>query len=161
MEKIYYDTSAILYGFLTPEDYSRLNKPTGTDEEKIWKRTTILELVTNEDTVHLISDHMLNEASHVLSTKYKQKMPDVSANIDYLANLPGEGTLSCDYETLLQARAIKDKTNYSWYDSVHIALALYADANILYAEDMHHCDRIAVKGVGEITILNPFKNRCP
>jgi|GEM_PF-1133473 len=160
MEKIYYDTSAILYGFLTEKDYSRLKKPSGTDEEKQRKRKIILEfLVSGQDI--LISDHMLNEAFHVLSTKYKQEMPDVSANIDYLANLSGKGTLSCDYETLLQARAIKDKTNYSWYDSVHIVIALYAGANILYAEDMHHCDRIAVKGVGEITILNPFKKRCP
>jgi predicted nucleic acid-binding protein len=46
---------------------------------------------------------------------------------------------------------IKEKTKFSWYDSLIIAGALEADCEILYSEDLQHSQNIQ-----GLVIVNPF-----
>jgi len=56
-------------------------------------------------------------------------------------------------ETVINALKIKQKYQYSYYDSLIISTALQNDCNILYSEDMHNHHLIENK----LTIINPFK----
>ena len=54
--------------------------------------------------------------------------------------------------TLYQsAFSIKEKTKFSWYDSLIIAGALEAECEILYSEDLQHSQKIQ-----GLVIRNPF-----
>ena len=50
-----------------------------------------------------------------------------------------------------QALQIKERWQYSWYDSLIVTAALQANCTILYSEDMHHGHLI-----NQLTITNPF-----
>lgn len=49
------------------------------------------------------------------------------------------------------ALALQNRWHYSFYDSLIIAAALYANCKTLYSEDLHHQQVIE-----SLTILNPF-----
>lgn len=56
-------------------------------------------------------------------------------------------------EMLLQASDLRKKHLFSFWDSLIVASALMANAQILYSEDMHH--NLLVEG--KLRVMNPFE----
>lgn len=58
-------------------------------------------------------------------------------------------------DTVRKANTVKNKYNYSFYDSLIIAAALDCDCNILYSEDMQDGQVIE----NRLKIVNPFNDK--
>ena len=54
---------------------------------------------------------------------------------------------------LLKASALREQYTFSFWDSTIVSSALYADASVLYSEDMQ--DGLVVEN--RLRIINPFK----
>ena len=59
---------------------------------------------------------------------------------------------SISFDTVKSAFYIKERYNYSWWDSLVLASALENDCKIIYSEDMRHGQVIE----NTLEILNPF-----
>ena len=55
-------------------------------------------------------------------------------------------------KTISQCLKVKEKYNYSWWDSLVIASALANSCKIIYSEDMQHLQKIE----NSLTLINPF-----
>ncbi|WP_207797720.1 PIN domain-containing protein [Aliarcobacter cryaerophilus] len=53
----------------------------------------------------------------------------------------------------IRASELREKYNFSYYDSIIVSAAIIANCNILYSEDMQH--ELIVEN--RLQIINPFK----
>ncbi len=119
---------------------------------------------SKEETKRIIAKRLIQENSIVIST---QVINEVSSNLLKKHKLD-EGTLlnliasfyskyqviSFNLNILESASNLRNKYHLSFWDSLIIACALAANANILYSEDMQ--DGLIVNK--QLTIINPFKS---
>ena len=97
-----------------------------------------------------ISLQVLNECSNVLSRK-RQWQPEVIAEtLDKM--LKFVSVEPSDVASVRSAWRLQARYRFSYFDSLIIAVALAADCNILFSEDMQHGQVID----GRLTIINPF-----
>jgi len=98
-----------------------------------------------------ISIQVCNEVSNILMKKYKFSPQEVK---NILKEILKNTTLNqIDNNTIFDALDIKDRYNFSYYDSLILSSAKNLDCNILYSEDMQNNQQI-----DNLTIINPFKN---
>ena len=99
----------------------------------------------------IISTQVMNEFINVVLKKNYLSLTQVQIAVEVFRN---------DFEIILlkpthisQALDIKQRLNYSYWDSLIIVTALASGVSTLYSEDMHHNQAID----GQLTIINPFK----
>ena len=116
----------------------------GNDEEK---RKRSIELISCHP---VISVQVLNETVNTLIRKFSMPIDDIKAIIKPLTL---ESTVKPLTENIhFSALTIKERYQFSFYDSLIIASALEAGCDILYSEDMQH-KQIIDK---QLQIINPF-----
>lgn len=121
---------------------------------------TIYSLCKNSSKAHLAAPLFLNsptvftqvlsETANIASKRLGLSIADIRRLILWL-----EAT--CQIElislpTINTALDIRERYQFSWYDSLIIAAALESNCNILYSEDMQHGQLIN----GSLRIVNPF-----
>jgi predicted nucleic acid-binding protein len=132
---IFVDSNVWLYGLLLPPH------PT--------KRQRALELCATPEIC--VSSQVVNE----VLANYRKKQPAAEADIRNILNefyseyLVLE-ILQSDIQT---ASELREEYRFSYWDSLIVATALRANAEILYSEDMQ--DGLIIHG--RLTIRNPFR----
>ena len=99
----------------------------------------------------ILSVQVLNETANTLLRKFKMPVQDVQTITKALAK-------ECKIEPLTEnthvlALEIKQRYQFSLYDSLIIAGALIAQCNVLYSEDMQHEQIIN----DQLKVINPFR----
>jgi predicted nucleic acid-binding protein len=119
-----------------------------TDDEPA-KQQEALDIANGSST--FISTQVLTELSNTLKKKFKldwkvieNVISEVNSGFNIYINKP---------VTVERACQIAGKYRYSFYDSLIIAAALYANCKTLYSEDMQDGQVID----NSLIILNPFK----
>ncbi len=112
--------------------------------------TQVRKIVVSQFESIVVSTQILGELYHVLTRKNLTSPPEAKAIIlEMITNFP---ILEIDTTKVLQALDINARYGYSYWDSLVIATALWANCHILYSEDMHHQQVVEDK----TQIINPF-----
>ena len=111
------------------------------------KRRRSIELMSE---CPVISVQVLNETANILIRKFLMPMQDIQANMNRIANECSVALLT--EKTHFSALTIKERYQFSFYDSLIIAAALEASCDVLYSEDMQHGQIIE----NNLKIINPF-----
>ena len=132
-DKIYLDSNILVYLF--------------SDDEPE-KQQIARKLVHGHSCITGINN--LNEMNCVLVQKKKLSVEKTRLALDYVVR---------DVEiaffrltTLRETLRIMERYNYSYFDSLVIAMALESNCKMLYTEDMHHGQILEQR----LTIWNPF-----
>jgi predicted nucleic acid-binding protein len=138
-DKIFFDTNIIVYVF---------------DKEDARKNKTAINLLDsfyfNEN--YLISTQVLLEFCNVA---YRKMKPALSGDeIDkFISSFSDEKIALIDKGTIKKAIQVKEQYQFSFWDSLIIATALFSGCNKLYSEDMTDGQIIE-----DLVIYDPFKN---
>ena len=97
-----------------------------------------------------ISTQVLQEFCNVAHKKFSPKDIDLETALSEIESMVSIHDNTID--TMRKANTVKNKYNYSFYDSLIIAAALDCDCNILYSEDMQNGQVID----NRLKITNPF-----
>lgn len=113
-------------------------------------------MVTENDT--FLSIQVINETlSNLLSGKKpelkKLNEEEIKEILHYLFS-PPRILVEVNKETHLKASEFRAKLQFSYWDSLIVAAALFSGSEILYSEDMH--DGLVVEQ--RLKIINPFKD---
>ena len=97
-----------------------------------------------------ISTQVINEVSSNLIKKLKFPNNDISEFVEdcYLRYSVVDFTKNI----FIKASELREKYNFSYYDSLIVSSALLSHCSTLYSEDMHHGLIIEE----QLTIINPF-----
>ncbi len=133
-DKVFIDTNILIY-FATD---------TGA------KRDIINEKL-GECEINFISIQILNEFNNTCLRKGLLHFEEIEFSVKEYSEMFNVAILNV--ETVANALKIKQKYQYSYYDSLILSTALQNDCTILYTEDMQHLQRIDDK----LTIINPFQ----
>lgn len=132
---VFIDTNLWLYAFLDTGDSD--------------KSTRAKELF--EETEPMLSVQVINEICVNLIKKARFSEEQISALIEsFYEKYP---IVEVDESILLNASQLRREYSFSFWDSLVVACALAANAEILYSEDMQN--GLVIRGM--LTILNPFK----
>ena len=93
-----------------------------------------------------------NELSNVWFRKFNLDSIKIEEHLDNI-ELVCDEILSINRATINSALAIKNRYNFSYYDSLMLASALEGNCNIIFTEDMSDGQIIN----NSLTIKNPFK----
>lgn len=99
----------------------------------------------------VISTQVMNEFINVVLKKRYLTLAQVQIAVEVFIN--DFDIIVLTTEHIAQALKIKQRLNYSYWDSLIVATALSSGVVTLYSEDMHHSQIID----GQLTIVNPFK----
>ncbi|OKH17506.1 PIN domain-containing protein [[Limnothrix rosea] IAM M-220] len=139
--KAFIDTNIFLYRVLqNPKD----------DPIELARKQAIATEITNSQNL-TISTQVINETSANLIKKGKFKEEAVRQFINALYRRYQIAQL--DSATFLRASHLRQNYSFSYWDSLIVASALEAKAEILYSEDMQH--ELIVDN--QIQIINPFQ----
>lgn len=113
------------------------------------------QLITENDT--FLSIQVINETlSNLLSGKKPElkKLDEeaIKEILHYFFSSP-RFLVEMNKETYLKASELRTKSQFSYWDSLIVAAALFSGSEILYSEDMH--DGLVVEQ--SLKIINPFK----
>jgi len=133
-DKVFIDTNILIY-FATD---------TGVKRDIINQKLADCEF-------NFISIQVLNEFSNTCFRKGLLQPDEIEFSVMEYADMFNVAILNV--ETIINALKIKQKYQYSYYDSLIIATAIQNDCNILFSEDMHNQHLIENK----LKIINPFK----
>ena len=129
------DTNIWIYGFLPDQDF---------------RKHRIAKEITQRDDV-LVSQQVVAEVSNALIRKAKVPESRIREIIaDFEENFH---PLVLETEHYLQASRLRERYNFSHWDSLLITAALELGASIFYSEYMQ--DGLVVDGT--LTIRNPFR----
>lgn len=138
--EFFIDTNVLVYMFDKQEH----------DKRNTAQRLVQHALVTNQG---MISYQVAQEFLNVALRKFKGPLLDHKSR-DFLDRVL---TPLCKVYPSMplyqEALRIHQRWKFSFYDSLIIASAIHANAELLYSEDMQHGQRIE-----SITLINPFKN---
>lgn len=103
----------------------------------------------------LMSAQVLNECAHVLRRKLRHDWIDI---VKFIERLTLTGTVrAITVETTRRGLQLAERYRFSVWDSMIVASALEAGAEVLWTEDMH--DGLVVDG--QLRIANPFVDLTP
>lgn len=136
-----FDSNIWLYLFLTD---------TNSDSSEEVRKHHIAKNITNADN-NIISIQVINEVCAVLLRKAKVSEIRIKQIIQEFYD--GCIVIEINHFIIIKASELRTNYNFSFWDSLIIASALFSGANILYSEDMQ--DGLIVDN--QLTILNPFK----
>ncbi|NOS84215.1 MAG: PIN domain-containing protein [Ignavibacteria bacterium] len=130
-DKVFLDTNILIYSF---------SKDKGEIIQSIINTTPYLQ----------ISTQVLNE---FINASLRKNILTVSEVIEHCKNYISSYNLALIFPTTINyALEIKNKYQYSYYDSLIVSTAIESDCEILYTEDLQHNQIIEDK----LTIINPF-----
>ena len=132
-DKIYLDTNILVYLF--------------SDDEPE-KQQIARKLVCGHSCITGINN--LNEMNCVLVQKKKLSFAKTGLALDYVIRDVEIGLIRLS--ALREALRIMERYNYSYFDSLVIAMALENNCTMLYTEDMQHGQVVEKR----LTIWNPF-----
>jgi len=136
IEKVFIDSNIFIYAY------------TGDDERKhSVARDLLRNNVLNNEII--ISVQILNEFYSVLA-RFKYPHNEIKSCMDEI--IEQVKVLPLELETIKRCIFIKEKYNYSWWNSLVLASALENDCAILYSEDLQSNQIIENK----LRIVNPF-----
>jgi predicted nucleic acid-binding protein len=98
----------------------------------------------------VISTQVLSETANVASKRLAQSASEIRKLISSLETICRVEIISL--VTIHTALEIRERYNFSWYDSLIVASALEAECDILYSEDMQNGQVIN----DSLRIVNPF-----
>lgn len=141
-DRCFLDTNILVYLFDTSEPNKR---------EKVKKLFTKLQ----KGRQGCISFQVVNEFIVIASQKITHPIPldQIKGRLLFLQKSLHISPLY--FETSLQAIELKQRYQYSFWDSLIIASALENNCSLLYSEDIQHKQVIE----GKLTIFNPFYKR--
>jgi len=132
-DKVLLDSNIILYGF---------------GREKI-KKEIVKNLIRERP---LLTTQVINEVLNVLIKKFNFSIDEVKEVLNFLRTKTE--IILVNLYTIDIALTVKERYNFSYWDSLIIASALENGCRILYTEDMQHGQVIEKT----LTIKNPFFN---
>ncbi|HEY9701808.1 MAG TPA: PIN domain-containing protein [Allocoleopsis sp.] len=140
-QTIFLDSNIWLYRFLADQD--------SNPQEDARKRQIAVSLTNLKNIV--VSPQVINEVCSVL----KRKVHLSESQIFQLIEEFEQQCLVIDLTTSILKKSSQLRTNYnfSFWDGLIVASALFSGANILYSEDMQ--DGLIVDN--QLTIINTFK----
>ncbi|MBF2055951.1 MAG: PIN domain-containing protein [Cyanobacterium sp. T60_A2020_053] len=119
-----------------------------TNDKEENKRILAKQLIQEKEIV--ISTQVVNEVSFNLFKKHKL---DESSILNLINSFYNRYQIIQFNQNIYElASNVRGKYCFSFWDSLIIASALFADVNIFYSEDMQHKLTIEKK----LTIINPF-----
>jgi len=132
-DSIFLDSNIFLYAFSTKD---------------LTKQKTASLLVIKPMT---ISTQVINEVSNNLLKKLQFSNDDIAVFVEdcYIRY----SIIDFTKNIFTKASELREKYNFSYYDSLIVSSALLSHCTILYSEDMH--DGLVVEN--HLTIVNPFK----
>ena len=134
--KNFIDTNIFLYAHLDNE-FEKHNKA-----KFLFENTLIGQKV-------IISVQIVNEFYSAMS-KYKYSHDEI---VKFVSEISAKTNIqNISFDTSNKAFYIKDKYQYSWWDSLVLASALESGCEIIYSEDMQHGQIIE----NTLKIANPF-----
>ena len=136
-DKIFLDTNILIYLFST---------------EDIFKQKVAKNLISEDyrNSTVVWSTQIIQEFFNVSTKKLGSDPLAVKKSIKRLDYFE---LVTVNFEMILEAIDLKILYKYSFWDSLVIAAALFANCDILFSEDMQHN-----QSVNGIRIINPFKN---
>jgi predicted nucleic acid-binding protein len=137
-DKVFFDTNIFVYAYTSNEDH---------------KHNRALELFVKLKKANMcscISSQVLNEFYAVETIKYKLEHSEVIGYVKAMSN--NFFVFAVTRDTSLYALSLKEKYQYSWWDSLVLASALENGCQIVYSEDMQHGQTIE----NSLKIINPF-----
>lgn len=134
--KIFIDTNILIY------------RVYGTADQQL----KIAEILERTDNPVILSTQVLKEFTNVSIKKKLNK--NVSELKGHLSQIEKSFQVTeVSVKTILSALEVKEKYQYSFYDSLILASALENKCDFLYSEDLQHAQIILKK----LHIVNPFK----
>jgi len=132
-DSIFLDSNIFLYAFSTKD---------------LTKQKTASLLVLKPLT---ISTQVINEVSNNLLKKLQFSNDDIAVFVEdcYIRY----SIIGFTKNIFTKASELREKYNFSYYDSLIVSSALLSHCTTLYSEDMH--DGLVVEN--HLTIINPFK----
>jgi len=132
-DSIFLDSNIFLYAFSTKD---------------LTKQKTASLLVLKPLT---ISTQVINEVSNNLLKKLQFPNDDIAVFVEdcYIRY----SIIDFTKNIFIKASELREKYNFSYYDSLIVSSALLSHCTTLYSEDMH--DGLVVEN--HLTIINPFK----
>ncbi|WP_428355110.1 PIN domain-containing protein [Methyloprofundus sp.] len=112
------------------------------------KRQRSIELISGHP---FISVQVLNETANILIRKFLMPVNDIQVIMKRIAS-ECKVTLLTE-EIHFSALSVKERYQFSFYDSLIVASALEASCDILYSEDMQHGQIIE----NRLKIASPFE----
>jgi len=98
----------------------------------------------------LISPQVVNECASVLRRKFAHDWAAITAFIDHVIMVTSMTPMTLD--TSKRGFALAARYGFSVWDSMIVAAALEAEADVLWTEDLH--DGLVVEG--RLRLINPF-----
>jgi predicted nucleic acid-binding protein len=133
-DKFFLDTNILLYAF-------------GKDD---YKKRIAKELIRQR---LIISVQVINEICNVLFKKFNFSVMEIKNIFNFIKNKTEIKPVNI--QTIEYCLYIKEKYNFSYWDSLIISSALENQCLILYTEDMQNNQIIEE----QLTIINPFLNK--
>ena len=99
-----------------------------------------------------VSYQVIQEFANVSTRKFAQRFTSEQCKLFIEAAMQPLNRVAFSAELIDAALDLQAETRYSFYDSLVIAAALQAGADVLYTEDLQHNQLIA----GTLRIVNPF-----
>ena len=136
-DKYFLDTNVIVYSF----------DPNTSDKQRI-ARGLISNALTGQG---CISYQVVQEFFNVATRKFETPLSFQDCKIYLNEILAPLCEIFPSIDFFSQSLQIKERWQYSLYDSLIVTAALQANCTILYSEDMHHG-----QAINQLTISNPF-----
>ena len=118
------------------------------------KKQRALQLLEQALVSHLgcTSYQVIQEFANVATRKFSQRCSTEECKQFVDAAMQPLNRVGSSPQLLHTALVLQDETHYSFYDSLVLAAALQAGADLLYTEDLQHKQLIH----GTLRIVNPF-----
>lgn len=134
-DKVFIDSNILIYAYSVDEP----------------SKKKIVEKLLNQYDAIIISTQTINEFINVMTKKKRLDYKEILLVVKELFVV--FSIQGVNFEVIQKAIEIAIKHRYSYFDSLIIAAALFADCSVLYSEDMHHEHVID----NQLKIINPFK----
>jgi predicted nucleic acid-binding protein len=119
------------------------------DSQSLTKHERARRLIAEEDIA--ISQQIVSEVCNALRSKKLVDESEIKVIIRSFYNR--YDPLVLDARDLIDASDLRERFNFSYWDSLIVEAALKAEASILYSEDMQ--DGLTIRD--RLTIRNPFR----
>ena len=136
---VFLDTNIFVYAFLAG------------DPRKRAKAIQLIEVCLGS-AQGCVSYQVIQEFANVSTRKFAQRFTSEQCKLFIEAAMQPLNRVAFSAELIDAALDLQAETRYSFYDSLVIAAALQAGADVLYTEDLQHNQLIA----GTLRIVNPF-----
>ena len=139
-DRYFLDTNVIVYSF---------------DNSNSRKQTIAKKLIATalNDGSGIISYQVIQEFINVATKKFTPPLSSEDSVKFYHSVLEPLFEIVPSSDLFLKALEIKERWQYSFYDSLIISAALEGECKILYSEDLHEGQKIE-----HLMIVNPFKS---